>query len=973
MNRVLAFLVIFFVLPGITFADDLYKVVVSSQSQAQALRSSGADPLVQISDGYLVLADEDASYRLRNSALDVRLIAGDVTKETLALDGLWDDTNARRFKVLFERDGVRLLQVDGLSKAVAGGQYGLIEISNENLTIEYTPASANTFLDITWPDDLQGVIDSVNTDSLYSYVWALQSYPFRSVGTENNRLARNWIYNKFVEFGYDSVVVDTFTTYFYTCYNVVAYKIGTTYPDQHVVVGGHFDAVSASPGADDNASGTAGVLEMARVLKDVDVPMTFVFAAFDAEEVGLYGSDYYADRAVAENEQIAFMMNMDMIGYYQGIDLVDLYYGAEAGYALLWDELGQTYTGLSGRFLGTSTRSDHYPFQRNGYDVCFCIEWGFTENPNYHTSHDSIDYVNFDYATRIVQTSLATTYTVAHYPPPLRIVDFEEPGDGSSAVVNWLNVNSPAVDHLTIYFYPLGSPQLIDSVQVSPLDTMYQVTGLLDGTEHVFYIRAYDSEGRTSLGQYEAYFTPTSIPHAPTNLLALPLYDAIRVTWQHSDPELDFDGFMVFRDGEIAAVTDDTIFVDSSASLGADLHSYKVAAIDLDDNISDTLLMTASTTRAATLEEGRILAINRTVRHTLDYADESLTTDFLFEALQGYDFEYFSDTAATTDFYGPIQLGLLDMLDYEVLIVGAEAGRYDDIAVNPVFNGILDTLAYYASIGGKIIVFGRWGNKTVLDTVDYMANSYSYDNAYHDMFHIDNRVLTPTTQVEDTIFASDLIGAHSVHDDYPNLQWDSLLTLTHTNGNDYTFFTDITGISCATYVNLVPGDAEVIYTYDSRDDYIEDEGKPVAWRYLGEDYRYVFFDIPLSAFDRTTAITVLRQAIADVTGGSTSVEDFTDLNVIPSSYALSQNYPNPFNPTTRISYSVPRRAHVTLEVYNILGQKVTTLVDESKAAGNYTISWDGSDERGGKVATGIYFYKLQAGDFIDSKKMLLLK
>ena len=90
---------------------------------------------------------------------------------------------------------------------------------------------------------------------------------------------------------------------------------------------------------------------------------------------------------------------------------------------------------------------------------------------------------------------------------------------------------------------------------------------------------------------------------------------------------------------------------------------------------------------------------------------------------------------------------------------------------------------------------------------------------------------------------------------------------------------------------------------------------------------------------------------------------------------MKQNYPNPFNPTTVIRYSTysARFTHTTLKVYNILGQKLRTLVDEPKGRGNHEVIWDGKDDKGKEVASGIYFYQLKVGEFTESKKMLLLK
>ncbi|KAA3637035.1 MAG: T9SS C-terminal target domain-containing protein [Calditrichaeota bacterium] len=94
---------------------------------------------------------------------------------------------------------------------------------------------------------------------------------------------------------------------------------------------------------------------------------------------------------------------------------------------------------------------------------------------------------------------------------------------------------------------------------------------------------------------------------------------------------------------------------------------------------------------------------------------------------------------------------------------------------------------------------------------------------------------------------------------------------------------------------------------------------------------------------------------------------------IPESFTLSQNYPNPFNPETAIEYSIPARANVSIEVFNVLGQKVKTLVDKNHAAGVYRIVWDGMNKSGKKVSSGVYLYKLTTDDFSETKTMILLK
>jgi hypothetical protein len=99
----------------------------------------------------------------------------------------------------------------------------------------------------------------------------------------------------------------------------------------------------------------------------------------------------------------------------------------------------------------------------------------------------------------------------------------------------------------------------------------------------------------------------------------------------------------------------------------------------------------------------------------------------------------------------------------------------------------------------------------------------------------------------------------------------------------------------------------------------------------------------------------------------------SDFSQRPTDFALRQNYPNPFNPITVIQYSLPKSSFVKIEIYNILGQKVRTLLEEPQELGYKTIQWDGEDDSGVEVSSGVYFYKIEAGTFVECKKMTLLK
>ena len=102
-------------------------------------------------------------------------------------------------------------------------------------------------------------------------------------------------------------------------------------------------------------------------------------------------------------------------------------------------------------------------------------------------------------------------------------------------------------------------------------------------------------------------------------------------------------------------------------------------------------------------------------------------------------------------------------------------------------------------------------------------------------------------------------------------------------------------------------------------------------------------------------------------GGVAFVEE-EQTNELPSEFLLSQNFPNPFNPSTKIKYSIPQSSNVVIKVFDVLGNEIETLVNEEKSAGTYEINWYAE-----QLPSGVYFYQLKAGSFVEIKKMVLLR
>ena len=94
---------------------------------------------------------------------------------------------------------------------------------------------------------------------------------------------------------------------------------------------------------------------------------------------------------------------------------------------------------------------------------------------------------------------------------------------------------------------------------------------------------------------------------------------------------------------------------------------------------------------------------------------------------------------------------------------------------------------------------------------------------------------------------------------------------------------------------------------------------------------------------------------------------------MPTEFALKQNYPNPFNPSTQIQYALPSESMVVISIYDITGRKIRTLVNEVQGAGHRAVMWNATNEIGRPVSAGMYIYTIQAGDFIQNRKMVFMK
>ncbi len=241
--------------------------------------------------------------------------------------------------------------------------------------------------------------------------------------------------------------------YTYTnCNNVVAIQRGIASNAQWFIVGAHYDSVDPgqfsqlSPGADDNASGVAAVLELARVLSDYTFRHHIVYIAFDAEEKGLKGAWHFADTYTTNNPALTNLIQRADVGGVLSLDMlaynppgpnhnrVRIYGGSSSSNAPVQVALRHAFlehTEMDVVHSGSIAASDHHPFHARGMDACLLIEYNVWSNPHYHRTTDSVDtpdYIDYVYATELTRAVAAYLMREAEIllPPTLSLTSTEE-------------------------------------------------------------------------------------------------------------------------------------------------------------------------------------------------------------------------------------------------------------------------------------------------------------------------------------------------------------------------------------------------------------------------------------------------------------------------------------------------------------------------------------------------------------------
>jgi len=402
---------------------------------------------------------------------------------------------------------------------------------------------AKVIVDDLQPVDLQSIVDEVDSNLVIDDMTFITGVRHRTAGVRHLEAVKDTIEKRFMSYGLQDFS-HTFNYGSYIAKNMVGRHPGLTDEKKTIIVDGHFDTVPNTPGADDNASGTVGMLQVMRVLSKYNFRHTLKFIGFDLEESGLAGSLHYVTEAIPSYDSIIGVLNNEMIGFfsndsgsqilptgfctlfpalcdsiaaanYRGNFIFNVANDSSNSLRTLYDSCARVYVpnlrvlsiavAGNGQIAPDLRRSDHAPFWDAGYKALFLTDGGNYRNPNYHLPSDTLGTINFTFMTNVIKATVATAATLAG------VIH------GNSAVSNFFNIN--------ITFIPQANPTVPETYLLAqnypnPFNPntliKYQIPELSFVTLKVYDVLGSEITTLVSeeklIGSYEVNFNAASLP-----------------------------------------------------------------------------------------------------------------------------------------------------------------------------------------------------------------------------------------------------------------------------------------------------------------------------------------------------------------------------------------------------------------------------------------------------------------------------
>ncbi len=735
------------------------------------------------------------------------------------------------------------------------------------------------------------LVQSVDSARINSSLRRLESFRSRHITSDSLAAARNWVVARFQEFGYTDVVQHSFTYSGRSLQNIVVTKTGTRYPNKIVLLISHYDATSElpstlAPGVNDNGTGVALTLEIARILSSKQLDYTIRFVCFSAEEQGLVGSaNYVSTVVVPQNHDIKLVINVDEIGGDRGNsntmvkverDEDNSPSGNNAASAAMTDTLAaltRTYSTLT-TTITNAYGSDYMSFEDRGYVITGFYEG--IETPHYHKSTDTFANLDAPYVLQITKAALAG---VAYF------------GGIQRKFVN-------------VYHTPLANTQ--DTSRSIQLEADIRTSSSVRTASIVYRTTIAPAFAETTMTQssqhgdtlvFRGWIPKQRYGTTVSYFLRVTSADSLIATFPP-----DTTSPVVF------AVLPDTI-APAIVHSAFPNRSYRDAPFEIRASLSD-----ANGIANAWI----IFRINGGTDSVVNLTQLTTTTwrGFIGSSVHAGDrVEYkvsardrsFSANVATLPAAGWYTFRVLNSLLYDF-----ESSNAGFISTNEWQWGVIGTPDVPAPISGVRV----WATN--------LAGNYS-----------GNTISTLLSPVLDLQNKSELVFTFK-HFYSIEPQNDGGNIAVSVDGGSFQLLTPEGGYPYPSIVALGgPGYSGNSFTWkDARFNIAALRDHNVQFRFL--------FASDLLTSQRGWYVDDVRIDYLDTTATDVSLSEN-----VSQTFRLYQNFPNPFNPTTTIRFEVPRTEHIRLAVYDLLGREVGVLVNKPMNAGKYEVSFDGSNVSSG--------------------------
>lgn len=397
---------------------------------------------------------------------------------------------------------------------------------------------------------IREMLNQVNMDSLEATVQHLQDYGSRIWNSENAFAASDWIAGRMEALGLEveqqPFNANTWMGSGAAAPNVIGIQRGTLYPDTYVVCGSHFDSFSyeammgggTAPGADDNATGVASVLESARIMTQYEFEYSIIYCAYGCEEMGLYGSEAYASRCQQQGMDIIGYFNNDMNGYLYGdqIHIDCIYPNSVEPIGTYYMNVGEVYyPELPIRHVNfTQGDSDHTSFNNHGYMGIYPFEDYQNYSPYIHTPNDLIgtSVTSFEMSQQFCQMNIACLAEIANPIGDAPVVECNPVVDFYIDYPVWKELSwlylfwrtpeegsTGELEHFDVY----RDNEVIATVEFDPsiLDYGYEDTITVD-VQAEYFIMAVYSDGCEAPSQTEIGYGISAVEESESNVMVYP-------------------------------------------------------------------------------------------------------------------------------------------------------------------------------------------------------------------------------------------------------------------------------------------------------------------------------------------------------------------------------------------------------------------------------------------------------------------